>query len=143
MIIARLNQGIIYFFGKYRKEWNFEIERYLREEELNIFKNMSRYDKIHSYRLMKFVQSDKILKKCENRDLYIRLALLHDCGKDNISLYRRIKKVLWKDSLASAHTEKGYEKLRKLDMDLAEKIREHHSKVENLLMIRFQQLDDR
>lgn len=143
MIKGRLNQGIIYLFGKYDESWNLEIKKYLKGRELEIFHNMGRYDKIHSYRLMKFVEKDDILKKCENHNLYMRLALLHDCGKENLSLWRRIKKVLWDDKKATAHTEKGYEKIKELDKLLAPMIREHHSKETDSLMKRFQQLDDR
>ncbi|MGL4403105.1 MAG: phosphohydrolase [Fusobacteriaceae bacterium] len=143
MIKGRLNQVIIYLFGKYDEKWNPEIEKYLEERELEIFHNMERYDKIHSYRLMKFVEKDDILKKTGNHNLYIRLSLLHDCGKENLSLWRRIKKVLWRDHKASAHTEKGYEKIKELDLSLAKKIREHHNKVVDSFMKRFQELDDR
>ncbi len=143
MIKGRLNQGIIYFFGRYDDAWNSEIEKYLSGEELEIFQRMDRYDRIHSYRLMKFVETDDILKNCGNYNLYMKLALLHDCGKENLSIWRRVKKVLWKDSKASAHTEKGYEKIKELDFFLAQKIREHHDKEVDSLMKRFQQLDDR
>lgn len=143
MIKGRLNQGIIYFFGRYDEAWNSEIEKYLKGRELRIFQSMGRYDRIHSYRLLKFVKEDDILKNSGNHILYMRLALLHDCGKESLPLWRRVKKVLWKDSKASAHTEKGYEKIKELDFSLAQKIREHHDKEADSLMKRFQQLDDR
>lgn len=143
MIRGRLNQGIIYFFGKYDENWNGEIERHLNKREMKIFISMDRYDKIHSYRLMKFVEEDEILKKSGNHSFYMKLALLHDCGKEKLSIWRRIKKVLWRDKKVSAHTEKGYEKIKGLDRSLAQGIKEHHSQKVNLLMKRFQQLDDR
>lgn len=143
MIKARLIQGFLYFFGQYNERWNKEIEKYLDEREFKIYSAMERYDKIHSYRLMRFVEEDKIFKNSRSHILYIKLALLHDCGKEQLNFWRRIKKVLWRDEKASAHTERGYEKIKSLDRTLAQKIREHHTKEVDSLMRRFQHLDDK
>ena len=80
MIIARIKQGLLYIFGRYKEEWNREIESILSLEELKVFNEMGEYDRLHSYRLLKIVERDELLK---NEKIFKKLALLHDCGKYN------------------------------------------------------------
>ena len=88
-MISRIKQGMTYIFARYREEWNREVRHILNKREFEIFEKMGRYDRIHSYNLLKSVESDELLK-IEN--IYKKLALLHDCGKENIGLLRRVKK---------------------------------------------------
>lgn len=138
-MIARIRQGLIFIFGRYKEEWNNEIKRVLTPEEYEIFKNMSRYDRIHSFRLYRLVKDDELLGE---KRLYQKLALLHDCGKYNASLYRRVKKVLIGEKSLENHSEISYEKLKNIDIELAKLAREHHSSSKDIYLKRFQKLDD-
>ncbi len=138
-MIARIKQGLLFIFGRYKKEWDDEIKEILIPEEYEIFKNMSRYDRIHSFRLYRLVKNDELLGK---ERLYQKLALLHDCGKYNASLYRRVKKVLIGEKSLENHSEISYEKLKKIDMELAKLAKEHHSSSKDIYLKRFQKLDD-
>lgn len=139
MIKARIKQGLLFIFGKYREEWNKEIEKILSDEELEIFKQMSEYDRIHSYRLYKLVEKDEVLK---NNEIFKKLALLHDCGKYHASLYRRVKKVLVGEKSLDRHSEASYEKLKAINIELAKLAKNHHSYSDDIYMQRFQKLDD-
>lgn len=138
-ISARINQGFTFLFGNYNKKWDNEVKKILKTKELLIFHSMGRYDRIHSYNLYKKVKRNSLLK--ENQ-LYLKLALLHDCGKDNPGIFRRVKKVIIGDRSLANHTKKGYEKIVEIDRDLAELIKTHHDKTESLEMIEFQRLDN-
>ncbi len=139
-MIGRIKQGLLFIFGKYKEEWNEEIENVLSEKEFVLFKNMSEYDKIHSYRLYKLVSEDTLLK---SSIIYKKLALLHDCGKYHASLYRRVKKVLIGEKSLENHSEISYLKLKNVNLKLAELARKHHQKSEDIYMKRFQLLDDK
>ena len=139
-MISRIKQGMTYIFARYREEWNREVRHILNKREFEIFEKMGRYDRIHSYNLLKSVESDELLK---SENIYKKLALLHDCGKENIGLLRRVKKVLLNDKKLSAHAELGYLKIKDIDKNLAELIRDHHTEKRDKKMIRFQKLDDR
>lgn len=139
-MIARVRQGLLFLFGKYKEEWSVEIKKILSDEEFKIFSQMSEYDKIHSYRLYKLVLEDNLLK---DEKIYKKLALLHDCGKYNASLYRRVKKVLVGEKSLENHSEISYLKLKDINLKLAELARKHHQKSEDIYMKRFQQLDDK
>lgn len=139
MIKARIKQGLLFIFGKYREEWNKEIEKILSDEELEIFKQMSEYDRIHSYRLYKLAEKDEVLK---NNEIFKKLALLHDCGKYHASLYRRVKKVLVGEKSLDRHSEASYEKLKAINIELAKLAKNHHSYPDDIYMQRFQKLDD-
>lgn len=138
-MIGRIKQGLLFLFGTYREEWNKEVKAVLSQEEFKIYENMSEYDRIHSFRLYQMVKKDEILKD----EIYKKLALLHDCGKYNASLYRRIKKVLIGEKTLDNHSELSYEKLKNINLELAKLARVHHKKPEDKYMQRFQELDDK
>ncbi|MFK4785721.1 phosphohydrolase [Fusobacterium sp. MFO224] len=140
MIISRVKQGLIYIFCRYKKYNDKIVKDVLNKSEFEIFKKMSEYDKIHSFNLYQKVKKNEILKK---QEIYLKLALLHDCGKKNYSLIKRIKKVLFGDMELERHNEKSYEKLRYINLDLAKKARDHHKKNLSLEMKIFQKLDDK
>lgn len=89
MIIARIKQGLTYIFIRYNQKNNLIVREILTDEEFKIFNEMSEYDKIHSFNLFKLVKENATLKDNIN---YLKLALLHDCGKENLSLLLRVKK---------------------------------------------------
>lgn len=140
MILNRINQGLLYIFGRYSQEDDNQVKTILSQDEFKIFDSMMKYDKIHSFRLLNFVRKNSVLK---NNKLYWKLALLHDCGKGHTSFFRRIKKVITGDKTLEKHTENGYIKLKDINMELAILCREHHNKPESLEMKEFQKLDDR
>ncbi|MGL5049131.1 MAG: HD domain-containing protein [Fusobacteriaceae bacterium] len=140
MIIPRIKQIFLYIFGKYNNEFNEDVKKILTEKEFQIFDKMDRYDKIHSYKILKEVMKDKILN--ENK-IFFKLALLHDCGKENIGLLRRIKKVVVGDKKLSLHEKNGYEKLKNINKELAILIMNHHKKNYSPEMNVFQKIDDK
>lgn len=140
MISARIKQGLLFLFGKYKKENDYFVEKILNEKEFNIFDKMSEYDKIHSFNLYKMVKENNFLK---DDILYLKLALLHDCGKENYSLFRRIKKVIIGDKQIEKHPHMSFEKLKNINLDLANLALTHHKKTKNKKMIEFQKLDDK
>lgn len=140
MMINRLKQGFLFIFGKYKEEWNREVETILSKNEFEIFREMSRYDKIHSFRLLKLVEKDEILKE---KLIYKKLALLHDCGKYNASLYKRIKKVFIGEKSLDKHSDIAFEKLKEINYELAILAKNHHTNTKIKELKRFQELDDK
>ncbi len=140
MIVARIKQGLRFIFGRYKKENDKEVRKILSASEFEIFQKMSEYEKIHSFRLYTMVCSDDILG---GKDIYKKLALLHDCGKDSPGLIRRMKKVLIGDKTLEDHSYKSYEKLKDVNLEVAKLAKIHHTKTDDILMERFQNLDDK
>lgn len=139
-MLARIKQGLTFIFGKYKSEWNIEVKKILTDKEFEVFNQMSEYDKIHSYKILKLVLEDNLLK---NEEIFKKLALLHDCGKYHASLCRRIKKVLIGEKTLDRHNEDSYKKLENINLELAELARDHHYYSDDIYMQRFQELDDK
>lgn len=139
-MLARIKQGLTFIFGKYKSEWNIEVKKILTDKEFEVFNQMSEYDKIHSYKILKLVLEDNLLK---DEEIFKKLALLHDCGKYHASLYRRMKKVLIGEKTLDKHNEDSYRKLENINLELAELAREHHYYSDDIYMQRFQELDDK
>ena len=139
-MLARIKQGLTFIFGKYKSEWNIEVKKILTDKEFEVFNQMSEYDKIHSYKILKLVLEDNLLK---DEEIFKKLALLHDCGKYHASLYRRIKKVLIGEKTLDRHNEDSYKKLENINLELAELARDHHYYSDDIYMQRFQELDDK
>ena len=140
MITTRIKQGFTFLFGKYYEENDFFVKEILNDEEFNIFNKMSEYDKIHSFNLYKFVEENKILQNDIN---YLKLALLHDCGKESYSLFRRVKKVIIGDKNLELHPKKSFEKLKNINLEVAKLALNHHNKIDDKKMKEFQKLDDK
>ena len=140
MIISRIKQGLLYIFGRYNKKNNDIVKTILSDEEFEIFNSMSRYEKIHSFRLYNFLLKNEVLK---DDKIFLKLALLHDCGKKNPSLIKRMKKVLLGDKELENHSEDGFNKLKDINYELSILCREHHIKSKELKMQEFQKLDDK
>lgn len=136
---SRIKQGFLYIFGKYNDKWDFEIKKILSSKEFSIFSQMDRYDKIHSYKILKKIEINPILSE---KKIYFKLALLHDCGKDKIGLLKRIKKVLIGDKMLETHELKGYIKLKEINLELANLVKIHHTSTNDFVMAEFQKLDD-
>lgn len=136
---ARIKQGLLFLFGKYKKENDSIIKEILTFEEFKIFDKMSEYDKIHSFNLYEKMKKSRILK--DDKD-YLKLALLHDCGKENYSLFRRIKKVIVGDEQIEKHPAASYEKLKDINKNTAALALVHHKKADDEKMREFQRLDD-
>ena len=139
-MLARIKQGLTFIFGKYKSEWNIEVKKILTDKEFEVFNQMSEYDKIHSYKILKLVLEDNLLK---DEEIFKKLALLHDCGKYHASLYRRMKKVLIGEKTLDRHNEDSYKKLENINLELAELARDHHYYSDDIYMQRFQDLDDK
>ena len=139
MITARVKQGMDFLFGKYKTENNIFVKEILSSDEFKIFDKMSEYDKIHSFNLYLIVKENELLKVDEK---YIKLALLHDCGKENYSLARRIKKVIIGDKQIERHPFFAYEKLKNINRDVAILALKHHEQTDDKKMKEFQNLDD-
>ncbi|MGL5569433.1 MAG: phosphohydrolase [Cetobacterium sp.] len=138
-MLSRLKQGYRCLFQKFDKKNEVEIREILTAEEFQIFNVMSDYDKLHSYLIYKEVKKNDILKR--NRK-YLKLALLHDSGKGNVTFLKRIKKVLIGDKFLEKHPQNAFEKLKNIDIELAKLCRDHHrSNVDKKMKI-FQQIDD-
>ncbi|MGL4392606.1 MAG: HD domain-containing protein [Fusobacteriaceae bacterium] len=140
--MGRLRQGLQYIFCRYDKNNESEIKNILFLDEWKIFSEMSDYDKNHGYIIFNRAKNNENLR---NNILFLKLALLHDCGKENSSLFRRVKKVLIGDKILEEHSENGYKKLLKINYPLAVLIKMHHENTknfENLEIKIFQKLDD-
>lgn len=138
-IYSRVKQFFMYIFLKYNSSYDEEVKNILSLKEFEIFSKMTNYDKLHSYRLFKLVQKDNVLK---NTLIYQKLALLHDCGKGNVGLFRRIKKVLIGDKILDRHSQNAYSLLKDINIELAELCLLHHKKNVEEKMEIFQKLDD-
>jgi len=140
-MFARIKQGITFLIPNYTKKDDELMKKYLNNIEQELFFKMSDYDKKHSIKVLKGVLINLSLGK--NKKM-IKLALLHDVGKENISLFERINYVLFqKSEKLKNHSKKGYEKLKNINLELANLILIHHNeKLEDENMIGFQKIDD-
>lgn len=139
MFLARIKQVYQYIFCKFKNKWNDEVKNILSKDEFLIFSEMNNYDKLHSYKLYKKVLENKVL---QNKKIFLKLALLHDSGKGNIGLARRIKKVLIGDKILECHPQIAFKKLKNINLELASLCLQHHDKNVDINMKIFQQLDD-
>lgn len=137
-IYPRIKQFYIFFFVSFNPNWNNEINNILSTFEKEIFYKMDEYDKIHSYKVFLQVKESDILS---NSHIYLKLALLHDCGKKNLSFLKRVIAVFKKKSCSFSHEYLGYLKLKEHNLSLATLIKEHHSITHDIFMREFQQLD--
>ena len=101
-MLNRIKQGINYFFPKIEDKDIELAKATLNNKEYEIFNNMSKYDKFHSINVLKEVMQNEVLK---NNLTYRKLALLHDCGKNDIGFIERAKYVIYgsSDKLGKHH----------------------------------------
>lgn len=126
-----------YYFHKIDDKDLEKVYCILNTKELEIFNNMDSYDKYHGICVYK-----KMIDK-NVPDIYLKLALLHDCGKKNISFFKRVIHKLGLKTILREHPRLGYEKVKKINSELAKLIYKHHDKPENEYMCLFQDADDR
>lgn len=126
-----------YYFHKLNYKEIEKATSILNDDEKLIFYNMSSYDKYHSFNVYEKLKIHNVPK------IYLKLALLHDCGKHNISFLIRVLHKLRFKTILREHPYIGYEKLKDIDIELANLVRLHHSKAQNEYMKLFQDADDR
>nr|WP_307774489.1 HD domain-containing protein [uncultured Cetobacterium sp.] len=138
-MISRIKQGLTCLFLRFDIKNEVVAKQLLSKYEFELFKNMSDYDKVHSFNVYLKTLQDPVLKNDIN---FKKLALLHDCGKGKVTIFRRVKKVLIGDKELEKHPEKAFEKLKEINLQLAILCKRHHEKSEDEKMISFQRLDD-
>lgn len=127
-----------YFFSKINKDLLIEALDILTEEERNIFQNMSKYDQIHSLEVYKKMKESEL----RTYKIYLKLALLHDCGKEKAGFLKRILHKLGFYTSLRKHSEIGEKKLKFINSELSILIRNHHVKNYCCKMNLFQKIDD-
>lgn len=104
----------------------------------------SNADKAHLMRVYQKVAASSAFAGPE-RDLYLRLALVHDVGKvvAQVSLWQKVVKVLLGRDF-SRHAQVGAAALKELGADqaLVELVLQHHEPTQNPLLRAFQEFDD-
>ena len=89
--------------------------------------------------MYKKVKENKIIGKNKK---YLELALLHDCGKENANVIRRVIHKIGLRTLLRLHPENGAKKLGIIDPELAILIKNHHISSYSTEMTEFQKIDD-
>ncbi len=138
-MIDRIRQGLNYIYGVYNERDDELARKYLSAREYEIFIGMSNYDKVHSIEVLKMLLEDD--KLCYKKE-YIKLALLHDCGKEGAGLLKRMKKVIVGDRRLEEHPERSYDLLKEVNPKVAKLSRAHHRKDVPKDLKRFQDIDD-
>ena len=126
-----------YYFHKLDYKELEKVTNILNDAEKLIFNNMSSYDKYHSFNVYEKLKIHNVPK------VYLKLALLHDCGKNNISFFIRVLHKLKFKTILRKHPYLGYAKLKDIDIELANLVRLHHSISQNEYIKLFQDADDR
>ena len=133
-----IKKFIEFFFPKIDENIQIEGLSFLSTKEKEYFLEMGKYDRYHSlevYKKMKntFLKYDAI---------YLKMALLHDCGKVKVCFITRVLHKLGFKTKIINHEEKGYEKLKNIDKELAILIKNHHKKNYSKEMEIFRKCDD-
>ena len=128
-----IRKAMEYFKPKINRAYMNEALKKLTEKEKKIFLEMSDYDKFHSLEVYKKIKKTEL----KNNEKYLKLALLHDCGKENVSTITRVlHKLGFKTQLRS------FEKLEKVDEEVALLAKNHHNRGYSQEMDIFQKCDD-
>src|SRR5574344_1353373 len=86
--LARAGQVFRYFFIKSKEKIEEYALKNLLDNESAVFKEMGNYDKVHCYKCALEVEKKNGIFTSE---IWIKTALLHDCGKDkNIGFIERV-----------------------------------------------------
>ncbi|TDT68104.1 HD domain-containing protein [Hypnocyclicus thermotrophus] len=141
-MLYKLKQVLNIIYPKIREKDYQLVIKYLEPLELNIFNEMSTYDKKHSINILKDCLKNEKLK---DDILYLKLALLHDCGKDKkTKFYQRVFHSITKKGVLQFHTKRGFEKIKDINYKLALLILKHHNKnIQNEKLKIFRKIDDR
>ena len=129
---------IEFFFPKIDESFEIESLKILSNKEKKIFSSMGSYDRMHSLEVYKKVLDTEL--KSDKK--YTKLALLHDCGKGNAGIIKRILHKFKFNTILREHPEMGYIRTRELDEELAILIKNHHNRDYGDKMRIFQKCDD-
>ena len=127
-----------YFKPKINRAYTNEALKKLTEKEKKIFLEMSDYDKFHSLEVYKKIKKTEL----KNTEKYLKLALLHDCGKENVSIITRVLHKLGFKTQLRNHAQRSFEKLEKVDEEVAVLAKNHHNRDYSQEMHIFQKCDD-
>ena len=133
-----IRKGKEYFFPIIDESVQKEALELLSSKEKTYFLEMGKYDRYHSLEVYRKIKETSLKKK----EIYLKMALLHDCGKEKIGIIIRVLHKLGIKTGLGNHAEKGYEKLKEDNMELAVLIRNHHNKCYSEEMKIFQKYDD-
>ena len=133
-----IRKAMEYFKPKINKAYMNEALKKLTEKEKKIFLEMSDYDKFHSLEVYKKIKKTEL----KNNEKYLKLALLHDCGKENVSIITRVLHKLGFKTQLRNHAQRSFEKLEKLDEKVAVFAKNHHNRGYSQEMDIFQKCDD-
>lgn len=125
-----------YFFENINDEELKEALKILEESEKKLFLSMDKYDIVHSLKVYKGVRKINLNK------IYLKLSLLHDIGKGKVNFLKRLLHKLGFRTNLKNHPLLGYEKLKKIDLDLAILVLKHHDKEVDEDMKKFQEVDN-
>ena len=133
-----IRKAMEYFKPRINRVYMNEALKILSEKEKKIFLGMSDYDKFHSLEVYKKVKKTKL----GNDEKYLKLALLHDCGKENVSIVTRVLHKLGFKTQLRNHAKRSFEKLEKIDKEAAILAKNHHNRGYSAEMDIFQKCDD-
>ena len=133
-----IRKAIEYFKPKINRAYMNEALKRLSENEKKIFLEMSDYDKFHSLEVYKKIKKTEL----KNNEKYLKLALLHDCGKENVSIITRVLHKLGFNTVLRNHAQRSFEKLEKVDEEVAILAKNHHNRDYSQEMDAFQECDD-
>ncbi len=137
MIRYTIKKFLDYFIRKIDKKLEQEILNVLNTEERKIYFNMDYYDRYHGI---------SVYNKLVNTDIpkiYLKLGVLHDCGKENAKFYLRVLHKIGFKTILREHSKMGYNKLKDINYELAKLVLVHHNKTNDKYMKIFQDADDR
>lgn len=143
-MFVRFFQVVRYIFPYVDKKAEKDAVAILNEQEKKLYFEMTAYDRSHS--LAVYRDMIKIGLKNEEKDVMLKVALLHDIGKGRgISFFDRVTYVIFKNNdILAKHSEKGYEKLKEINSIAAEIVKEHHNKNSTNPMVKiFIEIDDK
>ena len=133
-----IRKAMEYFKPKINRAYMNEALKKLTEKEKKIFLEMSDYDKFHSLEVYKKIKKTEL----KNNEKYLKLALLHDCGKENVSIVMRVLHKLGFKTQLRNHAQRSFEKLEKADEEVAILAKNHHNRGCSQEMDIFQKCDD-
>ncbi len=127
-----------YFIPKINQKEMENVLENLSEIEKKIFLEMPNYDKFHCLEVYKKILSTELKDDIK----YLKLALLHDCGKGKTSFFKRVVHKFGFNTSLKNHSEKGYEILKNINEELAILTKNHHKENYSTEMNIFQKCDD-
>lgn len=134
-----VRKAMEYFFPNIDSEVYSEALEFLDKGKREIFLSMSLYDRKHSLEVYKKLKKSESAGKNKK---YLELALLHDCGKENTNVVKRILHKIGVKTSLKFHPENGADKLKNIDPELSVLVKNHHIGSYSEEMTEFQKIDD-